>query len=106
MISSGTDPLTILMGFADGRIRLTNVQVKDVSDFGDYIEYSIHDNIKGRVNMLCFSHDNCMLYTCGDDGNIFSFMFQSNNKVIEKCMSSISKFPQPSVLAVSNYTIA
>uniref|UniRef100_A0A2S2P1G3 WD repeat-containing protein 52 n=2 Tax=Schizaphis graminum TaxID=13262 RepID=A0A2S2P1G3_SCHGA len=98
----GTDPLTILMGFADGRIRLTNVQVKDVSDFGDYIEYSIHDNIKGRVNMLCFSHDNCMLYTCGDDGNIFSFMFQCNNKVIEKCMSSISKFPQPPVWAEEN----
>ncbi|XP_025191573.1 uncharacterized protein LOC112591851 [Melanaphis sacchari] len=94
----GTDPLTILMGFADGRIRLTNVQVKDISDFGDYIEYSIHDNKRGRVNMLCFSHDNCMLYTCGNDGNIFSFVFQCKNKVIEKCMFSISKFPQSSVL--------
>ncbi|XP_022179157.1 uncharacterized protein LOC111039821 isoform X2 [Myzus persicae] len=90
----GTDPLKILMGFADGRIRLTNVQLNNVSDFGDFIEYSVHDNKKGRVNMLCFSHDNCMLYTCGDDGNIFSFMVQYDNKVVEKCMISISELPQ------------
>lgn len=105
MISSGTDPLKIFMGFADGRIRLTNVQLTNVSDFGDYIEYSIHDNKKGRVNMLCFSHDNRMLYTCGDDGNIFSFMFQCDNKVIEKCMISISELPQSPVFVVSNINI-
>jgi len=102
MISSGTDPLKILMGFDDGRIRLTNVQLNNVSDFGDYIEYSIHDNKNGRVNMLCFSHDNCMLYTCGDDGNIFSYMFQCDNKVIEECMTSISELPQSAVFDVSN----
>jgi len=67
------------MGFADGRIRLTNVKVNDVSDFDDYIEFTIHDNETGRVKMLCFSQDNNMLYTCGDDCNIFSFTFQCNN---------------------------
>ncbi|CAI6354695.1 unnamed protein product [Macrosiphum euphorbiae] len=79
MIYSGTDPLTILMGFADGRIRLTNVKINDVLDFDDYIEFTIHDNETGRVNMLCFSQDKNMLYTCGDDCNIFSFTFQYNN---------------------------
>ncbi|XP_015370279.1 PREDICTED: uncharacterized protein LOC107166221 [Diuraphis noxia] len=37
-----------------------------------------------------------MLYTCGDDGNIFSFMFQCDNEVIEH-MISISELPQSSV---------
>ncbi|XP_025203883.1 cilia- and flagella-associated protein 44-like [Melanaphis sacchari] len=45
----GTDPIKIFMGFADGRIRLTNVKDNDISDFGDYIEYSVHDNKTGRL---------------------------------------------------------
>jgi WD40 repeat protein len=92
---SETDSLTILMGFADGRIRLTNIKDNNLSDFGDYIEYSVHDNKTGRVNMLCLSQDNYMLYTCGDDCNIFSFMFQCNYK-------NIDEPPQPPVLVVSN----
>ncbi|XP_028044392.1 cilia- and flagella-associated protein 44-like [Rhopalosiphum maidis] len=87
----GTDSLTIFMGFADGRIRLTNVKDNNVSDFGDYIEYSVHDNKTGRVNMLCLSQDKYMLYTCGDDCNIFSFMFQCSYK-------NINEPPQPPVL--------
>jgi len=67
------------MGFANGRIRLTNVKVNDVSDFNDYIEYSVHDNETGRVNLMCFSQDNYMFYTCGDDCNIFSYKFQCKN---------------------------
>lgn len=93
IFSSGTDPLTVLMGFADGSIRVTNINVEDISYLSDYIEYSIHDNRLGRVKKLCFSQDNRMMYTYGNDGNIFSFMFQCNNSDIEKNSVPVSKFP-------------
>lgn len=89
------------MGFADGKIRVTNVGVNNISDLSDYIEYSIHDNKTGRVKMLCFSQDNRMLFTCGDDGNIFSFIFQCDINTIEKYMISVSELPQSSKLIVS-----
>lgn len=89
------------MGFADGKIRVTNVGVNNISDLSDYIEYSIHDNKTGRVKMLCFSQDNRMLFTCGDDGNIFSFIFQCDINTIEKYMISASELPQSSKLIVS-----
>lgn len=101
MFSSGSDPLTVLMGFADGSIRVTNVKVEDITDFSDYIEFSIHDNRTGKVKNLCFSQDKCMLYTYGDDGNIFSFMFQCDNSDIEKNSTPISKFPRSPELMVS-----
>lgn len=88
------------MGFADGRIRITSVKVEDIYDFSDYIEYPIHDNKTGTVK-LCFSQDNHMLYTYGDDGNIFSLIFQCDYNVIEKCMISVSDLPQPFELIVS-----
>lgn len=89
------------MGFADGKIRVTNVGVNNISDLSDYIEYSIHDNKTGRVKMLCFSQDNRMLFTCGDDGNIFSFIFQCDINTVEKYMISVSELPQSSKLIVS-----
>lgn len=92
------------MGFADGRIRVTNVNVDDVYDLSDYIEYPTHDNKTGRVKMLCFSRDNHMLYTYGDDGNIFSFTFQCDMGVIEKGMVSVSKLPPSPKPIVSNCT--
>lgn len=89
------------MGFADGKIRVTNIEASNISDLSDYIEYSIHDNKTGRVKMLCFSQDNRMLFTCGDDGNIFSFIFQCDINTVEKYMISISELPQSSKLIVS-----
>lgn len=89
------------MGFADGRIRVTNIKLEDTSDLSDFIEYSIHDNKTGRVKTLCFSQDNRMLYSFGEDGNIFSFMFQCHSSDIEKCMISVSKLPQSPKLFVS-----
>lgn len=89
------------MGFADGKIRVTNVGVNNLSDLSNYIEYSIHDNKTGRVKMLCFSQDNRMLFTCGDDGNIFSFIFQCDINTVEKYMISVSELPQSSKLIVS-----
>lgn len=88
------------MGFVDGRIRITNVNIEDISDFSDYIEYPIHDNKRGTVK-LCFSQDNHMLYTYGDDGNIFSLMFQCDYSFVEKNMISISDLPQSPELSVS-----
>lgn len=90
----------MLMGFADGRIRVTNVSVDYLNDLNDYIEYQIHDNKTGRVKALCLSQDNLMLYTYGDDGNIFSFTLQRDIGVIEGTVS-ISKLPPSPKLIVS-----
>jgi len=89
------------MGFDDGRVRVTNFKVDDPSDLSDYIEYSIHDNKTGRVKILCLSEDNRMLFTCGDDGNIFSFTFQCDNSAVEKCVISTSKLPKSTKLLAS-----
>lgn len=91
----------ILMGFANGRIRVTNVNVENIYDLSDYIEYSMHDNNTGRVKMMTFSHDNRMLYTYGNDGNIFSCMFQCDTKVSEMCMNLNSKLPPSPKFTVS-----
>lgn len=96
---SADETITILMGFADGKIRVVNAKTEDMSDFSDFIEYSVHDNTNGKIKMLCFSEDNCMLYTCGDDRNIFSFMYQCD--VIEKSIDSISELPQSPRLIAS-----
>lgn len=101
IISSGTDSLMILMGFDDGRIRVVNINDNNIYDLSDYVEYSIHDNNTGRVKMLNFSQDNRMLYTYGNDGNIFSFMFQCDTNIYEKCISSISKLPPTPKFLVS-----
>lgn len=72
-----------LMGFADGTVRITKIKGHNTSDWNDYIEYALHDNVRGRINALCFSHDKRMIYTYGEDGNIFSLTFQSDNSFIE-----------------------
>lgn len=89
------------MGFADGRIRVTNIKVTDIYDLNDYIEYAIHDNKTGRVKMISSSHDDRMLFTYGDDGNIFSFMFQCDNGTVDACMNPIFDSPQSCELIVS-----
>lgn len=89
------------MGFADGKIRVINVKVNNVNDLSDYIEYSVHDNKRGKIKTLCFSQDNRMLFTCGDDGNIFSYMFQCETSTVEKFLVSVSELLQPPKLIVS-----
>lgn len=90
----------ILMGFADGRIRITNLKTDNMLDLSDYIEYSIHDNKTGSVKMLCLSKDSRMLFTCGNDGNIFSFVLQCDNDIIEKCTIQNYKLPQSFKISV------
>lgn len=89
------------MGFDDGRIRIININNDNIYDLSDYVEYSMHDNHTGRVKTLIFSQDNRMLYTYGNDGNIFSFMFQCDTDFHKKCKSSISKLPPVSKFMVS-----
>lgn len=75
------------MGFSDGRIRVTNIRVEDISDLSNFIEYSVHDNEIGTVK-LCLSQDNQMLYSYGGDGNIFSFMFKCDHNAFKMCIDS------------------
>lgn len=102
MFISGHDSLSKLMGFADGKIRVTSVNYcNDVNDLSDYIEYSVHDNKRGKVKILCLSQDKRMLFSCGDDGNIFSYTFQCEISTVEKSIVSVSELFQLPKLIVS-----
>lgn len=94
---STEESVIILMGFSDGKIRIVKENAADLPDFSNYIEYSIHDNITGKIKSTCFSQDNRILYTCGDDRNIFSFLYQC----IEKHMVSFHELSRPPKIIVS-----
>lgn len=66
------------MGFADGRIRVTKVDAGG-RDLDDYVEFAAHDNRTGRVKTLRASGDGRVLYTYGDDGNVFSFVYRPSD---------------------------
>ncbi|XP_050529600.1 cilia- and flagella-associated protein 44 isoform X1 [Daktulosphaira vitifoliae] len=83
----------LLMGFTNGRIRLTNIQTKHFLNLEDYIEHSMHDNITGKIKGLYFSHDYRLLYSFGDDGNIFCYHFHCNHTDESKCSLQVVELP-------------
>lgn len=93
----------MIMGFADGRVRVTRIETDNGFNLNDYIEYSVHNYKSGRVKTLCFSEDGRMLYTCGDDGNIFSFTFQCDYSVVEACHVPATELPELPKLFVSQH---
>ncbi|XP_050423055.1 cilia- and flagella-associated protein 44 [Adelges cooleyi] len=95
--------MVILMGFADGRMRVTNLSLEDPSNFNDFVEYSMHDNITGIIKCICFSHDCRMLYTLGEDGNVFSFNFQCDYNAEEKCALPVTELPPTPILTDEDF---
>ncbi|XP_063235777.1 cilia- and flagella-associated protein 44 isoform X2 [Bacillus rossius redtenbacheri] len=65
----------LVLGMQDGKIRVTRVNPNDPSDLTDYWSYSMHDNTNGYIPRVCFSPDQRYLFSCGADGNLFSYSF-------------------------------
>lgn len=61
----------------------------------------MHDNYNGQINRMCFSHDYRYFFTCGNDGNIFTYKYnpedenQYNDK--KKYTTPIPEIPEVSV---------
>lgn len=62
-----------MFGMQNGQIRVNHVNPNNHSDLSDYWLYSMHDNTHGRIRRMCFNYDHHFMFSCGDDGNIFSY---------------------------------
>ncbi|XP_063994244.1 LOW QUALITY PROTEIN: cilia- and flagella-associated protein 44 [Diachasmimorpha longicaudata] len=64
----------IFLGLEYGELRLCRVNPKDYTNFSDYLSYPMHDYYHGSMKKILLSHDQQHLFTCGYDGNLFSFL--------------------------------
>ncbi|XP_071455109.1 cilia- and flagella-associated protein 44 [Hetaerina americana] len=71
------DQKYLLFGMANGIIRVNHVTSANPMDFSDYLLLPMHDSAMGTIRKLCFSPDGTTLFSCGDDGNFFSYNFNS-----------------------------
>lgn len=63
----------LVLGFANGKIRLVDVNEDEHYNMSSYWELAMHDNDNGIINQFALSYDKSMLFSCGNDGNVFSF---------------------------------
>lgn len=57
---------------ADGAVRVVRC-VDGLPDLASYWELPMHDPDHGVVRKLCASYDAKYIYSCGTDGNIFTY---------------------------------
>ena len=57
-----------------GVIRINKIK-EDFHDLSDYWQLSMHDNINDFIPKMCFSYDEHYFFSCGYDGNIFSYKY-------------------------------
>jgi len=56
-----------------GEIRVCRWKPENYTDLSDYWLLPMHDNYNGYIPKMILSHDQKMLFTCGYDGNLFSY---------------------------------
>lgn len=56
-----------------GQIRVCKLKPENYADLSDYWILSMHDNFNGCIPKIILSHNQTMLFTCGYDGNLFSY---------------------------------
>lgn len=80
----------------DGTIRVNKVNPEDYRDLSNYWKLPMHDNFKGYIPKMCFSFDEQYFFTCGEDGNIFSYTFHpEENDYIKQRYLRIKVPPKP-----------
>lgn len=78
------------MAMQNGAIRINKVNPTDFRDLSDYWQLSMHDNHRGFVPKMCFSNDEKYFFTCGEDGNVFSYKFNpENNEYLKHTLSRL-----------------
>lgn len=75
------DEKFIIFAMQDGSIRINRLNPDDWRDFSDHWQLSMHDNSNGTISKMCFSHDNQYFFTCGHDGNVFSYKFYPEDEI-------------------------
>ncbi|KAK4886372.1 hypothetical protein RN001_002643 [Aquatica leii] len=65
----------LILAMEDGCLRVVKINRNDWRDLSDYWQISMHDNFNGFIPNMCFSYDETYFFTCGYDGNIFSYMY-------------------------------
>jgi len=61
-----------------GQIRICKWKPENYTDLSDYWILSMHDNYNGYIPKMLLSHNQKMLFTCGYDGNLFSYTIKSD----------------------------
>ncbi|EFN70133.1 WD repeat-containing protein 52 [Camponotus floridanus] len=63
----------LFLGMEHGQIRVCKLKPENYADLSDYWILSMHDNFNGCIPKIILSHNQTMLFTCGYDGNLFSY---------------------------------
>lgn len=63
----------LFLGMEHGQIRVCKLKPENYTDLSDYWILSMHDNFNGYIPKIILSHNQKMLFTCGYDGNLFSY---------------------------------
>ncbi|XP_064214804.1 cilia- and flagella-associated protein 44 isoform X1 [Tribolium castaneum] len=69
----------LIFAMENGEIRVNKIKDGDYHDLSDYWSLAMHDNQNGFVPNMCFSYDEKFFFTCGHDGNVFSYTFQPDD---------------------------
>lgn len=59
----------------DGTIRVVKVNPSDSRDLSNYWSLPMHDNNNGTIRQICFNYNYSTMFSCGNDGNVFSYKF-------------------------------
>lgn len=65
----------LIIAKRNGQIRISKFKYDNFRDLNDYWLLSMHDNFNGIITQMSFSYDYRNFFTCGEDGNIFSYNF-------------------------------
>ncbi|XP_036151277.1 cilia- and flagella-associated protein 44 [Monomorium pharaonis] len=63
----------LFLGMEHGQIRVCKWKPQNYTDLSDYWILPMHDNYNGYIPKIILSHNQKMLFTCGHDGNLFSY---------------------------------
>ncbi|XP_055386246.1 cilia- and flagella-associated protein 44 [Condylostylus longicornis] len=80
----------------NGLLRINSIKPNNFLDLTDYCLLGVHDNKIARVSKICKSWDGKKIFTCGYDGNIFSF--QWNGSVMHESLTSKTDYIPPNVV--------
>ncbi|KAK6640272.1 hypothetical protein RUM44_011958 [Polyplax serrata] len=74
----------LILGMNNGKIRVVQFDPSKPRDLSKYWSLSMHDNNNGTIQQMCFNYNYSYLFTCGVDGNIFSYKFKPENDEYKK----------------------
>lgn len=65
----------LIFAMQNGEIRVNKITDGNNHDLSDYWCLAMHDTQNGFVPNMCFSYDEKFFFSCGHDGNVFSYTF-------------------------------